>query len=126
MPFVIKPIQNNSDKQQKDDIEFSPRADSGVHSRAISMQSSPKNQTSSRYENRALFPLPQFQSHNLPLTPMPRQLPGPPNSIRGSQTSISNTSTNLTSATDEGEIAHFATKIREKYKQMILIAHSES
>ena len=30
MFFVITPIQNNSDEQQKDDIDFLPRADSGT------------------------------------------------------------------------------------------------
>ena len=61
MPFVITPIQNNSDCQQKDDIEFSPRADSGIHSPASSMPQSPgRSQKSSSYENRALFPLPEF------------------------------------------------------------------
>ena len=34
MPFVITPIQKNSDSHQNDDIEFSPRADSGIHSPA--------------------------------------------------------------------------------------------
>ena len=38
MSFVITPIQNNSDSQQKDDIESSPRADSGINSPASSMQ----------------------------------------------------------------------------------------
>ena len=38
MPFVMTPIQNNSDRQQKSDIEFSPRAGSGIHSPASSIQ----------------------------------------------------------------------------------------
>ena len=63
MPFVITPIRNNSDRQQKDDFEFSPRADSGVHSPASSMQQSPRSQKMSPYENRALFPLPELLSH---------------------------------------------------------------
>ena len=42
MPFVITPIQNNSDRQQKEDIEFSPRAVSGIHSLDSSMQQSPR------------------------------------------------------------------------------------
>ena len=54
MSFVITPIQNSSDRQQEDDIEFSPRADSGIHSPASSMQQSPRSQKSSPYENRAL------------------------------------------------------------------------
>ena len=66
MPFVITPIQNNSEIQQKENIEFSPRADSGIHSPASSMQQSPRNQKSSPYENRALFPLPKFQSKICP------------------------------------------------------------
>ena len=49
MPFVITPIQKNSDSQQKDDIEFSPRADSGIHSPASSMQQSPRSQKLSPY-----------------------------------------------------------------------------
>ena len=114
MPFVIPPIQNNSDKQQKNDIEFSPRADSGIHSPASSMQQSPRSQKSSPYENRALFPLPEFQSQNLPMSPMPRQPHDLPNSIRDSQPSNSNTATNLLSATDRGKLAHCATKVREK------------
>ena len=113
MPFVITPIQNNSDSQQKDDIEFSPRADSGIHSPASSTQFSPRSQKSSPYENRAMFPLPQFQSPTLPLTPMP-DLPNP---IRDSQPSNSNTPPNLNSASDKGKIAHFATKVKEKYKR---------
>ena len=117
MPFVITPIQNNSDSQQKDDIEFSPRADSGVHSPASSMQQSPRSQKSSPYENRARFPLPQFQSQNLPMTPMPRQLHDLQNSIRDSQPSNSNTPPNLISASDKDQVAHFATKVKEKYKR---------
>ena len=84
MPFVITPTQNNSGCQQKDDIEFSPRADSGIHSPASSMQQSPRSQKSSLYENRALFPLPEFQSQNLPMTPMPRQPHDLPNPIHDS------------------------------------------
>ena len=117
MPFVITPIQNNSDKQQKDDFEFSPRADSGIHSPASSMQQIPRSQKSSPYENRALFPLPEFQSQNLPLTPMPRQPHDLQNPIRDSQSSNSSTPPKLTSATYKGKIAHFATKVKEKYKR---------
>ena len=117
MPFVITPIQNNSDSRQKNDIEFSPRADSGIHSPASSVQQSPRSQKSSPYENRALFPLPQFQSQNLPMTPMPRQPHGLPNSICDSQPSNSNTPPYLNDAADKGKIAHFATKVKEKYKR---------
>ena len=117
MPFVITPIQNNSDNQQKVKIEFSPRADSGIHSPASSMQQSPRSQKSSPYENRALFPLPEFQSQNLPMTPMPRQPPELPNPIRDSNPSNSNTPSNSTSTTDKGKIAHFATNVKEKYKR---------
>ena len=56
MPFVITPIQNNSDKRHKDDIEFSARADSGIQSPATSIQQSPRSQKSSPFENRALLP----------------------------------------------------------------------
>ena len=73
MPFVITPIQNISDKQQKNDIEFSPRADSGIHSPASSIQQSLRSPKLSPYENRALFPLSQLQSQILPMTPTPRQ-----------------------------------------------------
>ena len=118
MPFVITPIQNSSDKQRKDDIEFSPRADSGIYSPAISMQQSPRSQKSTPYENRALFPLPQFQSQTLPMTPIPRQPPDLPNPIRDSQPSKSKTPPNLTSATDKCKIAHFATKVKEKFKRI--------
>ena len=117
MPFVITPIQNNSDKQQKDDIEISPRADSGIYSPASSMQQSPRSKKSSPNENRALFPLPEFHSQTLPITPMPRQPPDLPNPIRDSQPSNSNTPPNSTSALDKGKIARFATKVREKYKR---------
>ena len=117
MPFVTTPIQNNSDAQQKENIEFSPRANSGIHSPASSMQQSPRSQKSSPYENRALFPLPEFQSQNLPMTPMPRQPHHLQNAIRYSQPSTSNTPPNSTNATDKGKIAHFATKVTEKYKR---------
>ena len=126
MPFVITPIQNSSDKQQKDDIKISPRADSGIHSPASSMQQSPRSQKTSPYKNRALFPLPQLQSHTLPTFPMPRQPLDLPNRIRDSQPSTSNTPPNSTSATDKGKIAHFARKVRDKYKKRIPIAHSEN
>ena len=62
MPFVMTPIRNHSDSQKKDDIEFPHRAESGTHSPASSIQQSPRSQKSSPYENRALFPLPEFQS----------------------------------------------------------------
>ena len=117
MPFVITPIQNNSDCQQKDDIEFSPRADSGIHSPASSTQQPPRSQKSSPYENRTLFPLPEFQSQNLPMTPTPRQPHDLQNPIRDSQPLNSNTPPNLTNATDRGKIAHFATEVKEKYKR---------
>ena len=95
MPFVITPIQNISDCRQKDDIEFSPRADSGIHSPASSRQQSPRSQNSSPYENRASFPLPQLQSQTLTMTPMPRQPHDLPNPIRDSQPSISKTPRNV-------------------------------
>ena len=117
MPFVITPIQNKSDKQQKDDFEFSPRAESGIHPPASSMQQSPRSQKSSPNENRALFPLPEFQSQNLPMTPMLRQPHDLQNSKRDSQPSNSNTPPILTSASDRGKIAHFATKVKEKYRR---------
>ena len=117
MPFVITPIQSNSEMQQKENIEFSPRADSGIHSPASSMQQSPRSKKSSPYENRALFPLPEFQSQNLPMTPIPRQPHDLQNPIRDSQPSNSNTPQNSTTATDKGKIAHFATKVKEKYKR---------
>ena len=60
MLFVITPIRNNSDTHQKDEIEFSTRADSGVHSPAISMQQSPRSEKSRPHENGALFPLRQL------------------------------------------------------------------
>ena len=60
MPFVITPIQNSPDKQQKDDIEFLPRTDSGIHSPAISMQQSPRSQKLTPYENRPMSPLPEI------------------------------------------------------------------
>ena len=81
------------------------------------MQQSPRSQKSSPYENRALFPLPQMQSQTLPMIPMPRQPPDLPNPIRDSQPSNSNTPPNLTSATGKGKLAHFATKVKEKYKR---------
>ena len=81
------------------------------------MQQSPRRQKSSPYENRALFPLPQFQSQTLPMAPMPRQPPDLPNPIRDSQPSNSNTPANLNSASDKGKVAHFAPKIKEKYKR---------
>ena len=87
MPFVITPIQYTSDNQQKDDIEFSPRVDCGIHSPASSMQQSPGSQKLSPYENRALSPLPEFQSQTLPMTPMPRQPHDLQNPIRDSQPS---------------------------------------
>ena len=117
MPFVITPIQNNSEIQPKENIEFSPRADSGIHSPASSTQQSPRSQKSSPYENRALFPPPAFQSQNPPMTPIPRQPHDLQNPIRDSQPSNSNTPPNLTSASDKGKIAHFATKVKEKYKR---------
>ena len=117
MSFVLTPIQNNSDSQQKNNIEFSPRADSGLHSPASSMQQSPRSQKSSPYEKRELFPLPEIQSHNPPTTPIRRQPHDLQNPIRDSQPSNSNTPPNLTSATDKGKIAHFATKVKEKYKR---------
>ena len=126
MPFVITPIQNNSENQQKDDIEFSPRADSGIHSPASSMQQSPRSQKPSPYENRALFPLPQCQSHTLPTTLMPRQPHGQPNPIRDSQPSNSNTPPNSTSATDKGKIPISRQKSKRSIQEMILTAHSEN
>ena len=75
-------------------------------------------QSSSPYENRAMFAVPQLQSHTLPLSPMPRQPPELPNPIRDSQPSNSNNPSNLTSSFDKGKVAHFATKVREKYKRI--------
>ena len=118
MPFVITHIQNNSDSQQKYDIEFSPRADPGLNSPPSSMQQSPRSQKSSPYENRALFPLPEFQSQKsahdsysqttAPFTKSNTRFP----------TFEFKYPTNLTSASDKGKIAQFATKVKEKYKRI--------
>ena len=116
MSFVLTPIQNNSDSQQKDNIEFLPRADSGIHSPASSMQQSHRIQKSNPYEKRALFSPPELQSHKPRMTPIPRQQHDLQNPIRDSQPSNSNTPPNLTSATDKGKIAHFVTKVKKKYK----------
>ena len=51
------------------------------------------------------------------MTPMPRQPQDLQNSIRDSQPSNSNTPPNLTNSTDKGKKAHFATKVKEKYKK---------
>ena len=51
------------------------------------------------------------------MTPMPRQPPYLPNTIRDCQPSNSNTPPNVTSATDEGKMAHFGTKVKEKCKR---------
>ena len=51
------------------------------------------------------------------MTPMPRQPHDLPNPMRDSQPSNSNTPPNLTSASDKGKIAHFATKVKEKYQR---------
>ena len=75
------------------------------------MQQSPRSQKSSPYENRALFPLPEFQSQTLPMTPMLRQPHDLQNPLRDCQPSNSKTPPNLTNATDRGKIAHFATKV---------------
>ena len=64
-----------------------------------------------------MSPLPKLQSHNPLLTPMPRQPPELPNPIRDSQLSNSNTPPNLTTATDKDKIAHFAAKVKKKYKR---------
>ena len=49
MFFVITPIQNSSDKQQKDDTKFSPGADSGIKSPASSITPSPNTKNASPY-----------------------------------------------------------------------------
>ena len=98
-------------------MEFSPRAVSGKHSPASSIQNSPRSHNSSPYENRALFRLPQLQPHTLSMTPMPRQPPELTNPIGNSQRSNSNTQPNWTSSNDKGKIAHFATKFTGKYKR---------
>ena len=48
---------------------------------------------------------------------MPRQPHDLPNPIRDSQPSNSNTPPNSTSTTDKDKTAHFATKVKEKYKR---------
>ena len=118
MLFAILPIQNNSNRQQKDDIEFSPRADSGTQCPLVQYKLPLRKQRSSPYENRALLPLPQIKSHTLPMTHMPRQPPDLANSIRDSQPSNSNTPPILISATDKGKTAGFATKVKEKNKRI--------
>ena len=114
MPFVITPIKNKSDRQKKDDIEFSPRAESGKQSPASSVQHSLRSQNSNPYENIALLLLPQSESHTLPMTPLIRRLPELTIPIRDSQPSNSNPRRNKTSATDKGKIAHLATKLKKR------------
>ena len=113
MPFVITPIQNYSDRQQKDDIDFSARPDSRRQSPATLTQLLPRNQNSNPYEIRASFNVPELQSFTPPMTPMPRQPTELPNPIRDSQFFKSNTPPNLTSATDKGKTTQCATKVRE-------------
>ena len=64
-----------------------------------------------------MVPRPELQSLTLQTIPMPRQPHDPPNPKRDSQPSNSNTPPNSTSAIDKGKIAHFATKIKKKYKR---------
>ena len=91
------------------------------------MQQSPRSQKLSPYERIAIFPLPQFQSQTIPMTPMPRQPIELPFPIRDPQPSNSNTPPNSTCATDKGKIAHFATKASKRSrKEMILTAHSDN
>ena len=73
-----------------------------------------------------MFPLPQLQSKKLPMTPIPRQPLELPNPIHDSQPSNANTPPNLTTDTDKGKIAQFATKIKETIGEMIPIAHSQN
>ena len=126
MPFAKTPIQRTSDSQQKNDIEFWPKADSGIRWPASSMQQSPRSQKTSPYENRALLPLPQIQSQTLPMTPMHRQPHDLPNPIRDSQPSNSNAPPNLTSTTDKGKIAISRQKSEKCVNEKILTAHSEN
>ena len=49
---------------------------------------------------------------------MPGQLHDLRNQLRDSQPSNSNTPPKLTSATDKGKLAHFATKVNDKYKRI--------
>ena len=81
------------------------------------MQQSHRSQKSSPYENRAMFPLPQLQSHTLPMTPMPRQPHDLPNPKRDSEPFNSNTPKNLTIAIDKSKTANFATKVMDKHKR---------
>ena len=50
------------------------------------------------------------------MTPMPRRIPELPIQIRDSQPSTSNTP-KLTSATEKGKIAQFATQVKELSKK---------
>ena len=50
------------------------------------------------------------------MTPMPGQPHDLPNPILDSEPSNSNTPPNSTSATDKSKIAHFAKKVKKKYK----------
>ena len=60
------------------------------------------------------------------MTPLPRQPAELPDPICDSQPSNSNTTLNLTSATEKGKIAHFATKGKKYISETILTAHSEN
>ena len=55
------PVEDNSNEQQRDDIDVSPGAHSGMQSPASLIQQPPKSQYSNPHENKALFPLPQIQ-----------------------------------------------------------------
>ena len=81
------------------------------------MQQSPRKRNQAPMKKKALFPLSQLPSHTLRTTRIPRQPRDLPNPIRDSQPSNSNTPPILTIAKGRGKIAHFATKVTEKYKR---------
>ena len=114
MPFIITPLQNDPPIQnQKENIEFSPKADSGIQSPESTTLQSP--QAISNYENRMLFPLPELQTPILPMTPMPRRTPNLalyPSPIHDYQQSTSSSNPQK-----KNKIIEFATKAKEKYQR---------
>ena len=71
MPFIISPLQENTDVQEmcKNHATLSPNADSGNQS-----PSTPTNDDHD-YPSLTISPLPPLQTPILPMTPMPIRVP---------------------------------------------------
>ena len=110
MPFIISPLQENTNYQEmnKNHATLSPTADSGIQSPATSTNDD------HNYQNLTISPLPPLQTPILPMTPMPIRVP---TILRTTPQFHEAEQSTSSSPKKKNKVADLTSKVKAKYKR---------